>query len=152
MSTSLFIHEYFHYFFFHSSCKKNAFSFLQLVVSSVMKRSLQLQNVQTGLDIIFQVYCDLEAEQNSSTSINPGGAEGKESACNVGDLGSISGSGRSPGERNGNPLQYSCLENSMDRGAWWARVHGVTKSWMQLTLTHKYFRCISKINLFTIAF
>ena len=48
-----------------------------------------------GLDIIFQVYCDLEAEQNSSTSINPGGTEGKESACNVGDLGSISGSGRS---------------------------------------------------------
>ena len=48
------------------------------------------------------------------------------SACNVGDLGSIPGSGRSPGEGNGNPLQYSCLENPMDRGAWW--VHGVAKS------------------------
>ena len=52
----------------------------------------------------------------------------KESACNVGDLGSIPGSGRSPGEGNGNPLQYSCLENSMDGGAWWATVHGVAKS------------------------
>ena len=48
----------------------------------------------------------------------PGGSDSKESACNVGDLGSISESGRSPGEGNGYPLQYSCLENSMDRGAW----------------------------------
>ena len=58
----------------------------------------------------------------------PGGSEGKASACNVGDMGSIPGSGRSPGEGNGNPLQYSCLENSMDRGAWWATVHGVAKT------------------------
>ena len=56
----------------------------------------------------------------------------KESACNVGDPGSIPGSGRFPGEGNGNPLQYSCLENTMDRGAWWATVHGVTKSWTPL--------------------
>ena len=55
-----------------------------------------------------------------------GGSEVKTSACNVGDLGSIPGSGRSPGEGNGNPLQYSCLENPMDRGAWWATVHGIT--------------------------
>ena len=48
----------------------------------------------------------------------PQGSDDNESACNAGDLGSISGSGRSPGERNGYPLQYSCLENSMDRGAW----------------------------------
>ena len=48
----------------------------------------------------------------------PGGSEGKASACNVTDLGSVPGSGRSPGEGNGNPLQYSCLENSMDGGAW----------------------------------
>ena len=53
---------------------------------------------------------------------------GKESACNAGDPGSNPGSGRSPGEGNGNPLQYSCLENPMDRGAWWAAVHGVSKS------------------------
>ena len=49
------------------------------------------------------------------------------------DLGSIPGSGRSPGEGNGNPLQYSCLENPMDRGAWWATVHGVAKSWTRLS-------------------
>ena len=58
----------------------------------------------------------------------PGGSDGKESACNAGDPGLISGSGRSPGEGNGYPFQYSCLHNSMDRGAWWVTVHGVTKS------------------------
>ena len=58
----------------------------------------------------------------------PGGSEGKASACNAGDPGSIPGWGRSPGEGIGNPLQYSCLENPMDGGAWWATVHGVTKS------------------------
>ena len=63
----------------------------------------------------------------------PGGSDGKESACNAGDLGSIPGLGRSPGEGNGNPLQYSSLENSMDRGAWQATVHGVTKSGTQLS-------------------
>ena len=55
------------------------------------------------------------------------------SACNAGDLGSIPGSGRSTGEGNGNPLQYSCLENPMDGGAWWATVHGVTKSQTRLS-------------------
>jgi len=58
----------------------------------------------------------------------PYSSDDKESACNAGDLGLIPGSGRSPGEGNGNPLQYSCLENPMDRGAWWATVYGVTKS------------------------
>ena len=58
----------------------------------------------------------------------PGGSDGKESTCNAADLGLIPGLGRSPGERNSNPLQYSCLENSMDRGAWWATVHGVANS------------------------
>ena len=52
---------------------------------------------------------------------------GKESACTAGDSGSIPGSGRSPGEGNGNPLQYSYLVNPMDRGAWWATVHGVAR-------------------------
>ena len=52
---------------------------------------------------------------------------GKESACKAGDPGSIPGLGRSPGEGNGNPLQYSCLKNPMDRGAWWAMVHRLTK-------------------------
>ena len=63
----------------------------------------------------------------------PGGSEGKASACSAGDLGSIPGSGRSPGEGNGNPLEYFCLENSMDGGAWWATVHGVAKSWTRLS-------------------
>ena len=63
----------------------------------------------------------------------PGGSEVKTSASNTGDLGSIPGSGRSPGEANDNPLQYSCLENPMDRGAWWATVHGVTKSRTRLS-------------------
>ena len=58
----------------------------------------------------------------------PGGSDGKESACSVEDLGSISWLGRSPGGGHGNPLQYSCLENLKDRGAWRAVVHGVTKS------------------------
>ena len=58
----------------------------------------------------------------------PGGSDGKESACNAADVGSIPGSERFPGEGNGNPFQYSCLENPMDRGAWWAVVHGATKS------------------------
>ena len=63
----------------------------------------------------------------------PGDSAGKESACNAGDLGSIAGLGRSSGERNSNPLQYSCLENSMTKGRWQATVHGVTKSRTQLT-------------------
>ena len=63
----------------------------------------------------------------------PGGSDGKESACIVGDPGSITGSERSPGEGNGYPLQYSCLKDSMDRGAWWTIVHGVAKSWIQLS-------------------
>ena len=54
----------------------------------------------------------------------PGGSDGKESACNAGDLGLIPGLGRSPGGGHGNPLQYSCLKNPMGRGAWWAIVHG----------------------------
>jgi len=57
----------------------------------------------------------------------PDGPDGKESACTVGDPGSIPGSGRSPGEGNGNLLQYSVLENPTDRGDWWAAVHGVAK-------------------------
>ena len=60
---------------------------------------------------------------------SPGGSDGKESAYSVGDPGSVPGSGRCPGEGKGYPLQYSCLENFMDRGAWRAIVHEVTQSW-----------------------
>ena len=66
----------------------------------------------------------LEKEMATHSS----GSVGKESACNAGDLGSIPGSGRSSGEGNGNPLQYFCLENSMDRKAGQAAVHGIAKS------------------------
>ena len=66
----------------------------------------------------------------------PGGSDGKESTCNVGDLGSIPGLGRSPGEENGNLLQYSCLENPMDRGAWWATGIAESDTIEQLSTAH----------------
>ena len=65
----------------------------------------------------------------------PGGSDGKESACSAGDLGLIPGLGRSPGEGNRSPRPYYCLENSMDRGAWQATVHGVAKRTEELTLS-----------------
>ena len=74
----------------------------------------------------------------------PGGSESKETACNAGDLGLIPGLGRSSGEENGSPLQYSCLKNPIDRGTWWATVHGVAKSWDttdQLTLSLSHSPC-----------
>ena len=58
----------------------------------------------------------------------PGGSDGKESPCSAGDAGFIPGSGGFPGEGNGYPLQYSCLENPMNKGVWWAIVHGVANS------------------------
>ena len=67
--------------------------------------------------------------QRVKLSTQHSGPDGKESACNAGDRGLIPGSGRYPGEVNGYPLQYSCLENSMDRGSCWTPVHVVTKSW-----------------------
>ena len=66
----------------------------------------------------------------------PYSSDGKESVCKAGDLGLIPGSAKSPGQGNGNPLQYSCLENPMDRGAWWATVHGVAEWDMTKRLTH----------------
>ena len=82
-----------------------------------------------------------------------GGSEGKESVCNVGDLGLIPGSRRFPGERNGNPLQYYCLGNPIDGGAWWATVHGVTKSctrlrnFTSLLSTYNYFRMSNFVSV-----
>ena len=70
----------------------------------------------------------------------PDGSDGKESDCNTRDLGSIPGLGSSPGEGNGSPLQYSGLENSMDRGVWWATVHGASKSRTGLTNQHNCIR------------
>ena len=76
---------------------------------------------QQGLNIFLQITKqDLLVGKLARSSV------GKESACNAGDLGSFPGLGRSPGEGNGHPLQYCCLENSVDRGAWWATVYEVT--------------------------
>ena len=72
----------------------------------------------------------------------PGGSDGKESACNVGNLGSIPGSGRSPGEGHSNPLQYSCLENPMERGAWRATVQGAAKSQTRLSNQAHSTQCV----------
>ena len=80
----------------------------------------------------------------------PGGSDRKGSACNAGDLGSIPGSRRSPGEGNGNPLQYSCLENFMDRGDWWATVNGVAKSGTRLSDTHTHTHTHIKLNHFAV--
>ena len=81
-----------------------------------------------GLEKIKEVLFPLQFTVLNPVLGFPGGSDGKESAWNVGDLGSILGSGRSPRERNGYPLQYSCLQNSTDRGTWQATVHGVAKS------------------------
>ena len=78
-------------------------------------------------------------ERFSEFSLRLGGSDGEESACNAGDQASIPGSGRSLGERNVNPLHYSCLENSMDRGAWQAIVHGVTESDFTFCFTESNF-------------
>ena len=78
----------------------------------------------------------------------PGGSDSKESAFNAGDPGSIPGLGRSPGEGNSNPLQYSCRKNSMDRRTWWATVHGVAKSQTQLSDFHLLIRnCAGAIGI-----
>ena len=81
---------------------------------------------------------------------------GKESTCNAQDVGSIHGLGRSPGEGNGNPLQYSCLGNPMDRGACQATVHGVTKSWTRFsdltTITIPSLSLFFKAMLFSIIY
>ena len=79
-----------------------------------------------------KTYSPLSAPEKIS-SVYPGGSDGKASAYNAGNPGLIPGSGRSPGEGNGNPLQYSHLQNPVDRGAWWATVHGVTKSRTRLS-------------------
>ena len=73
----------------------------------------------------------------------PGSSDGKESACNIGDLGWICGLGRPPGEGNGYPLQYSCLQNSMDKGAWQVTVHGVARSQTGWSDFHFHFQCLS---------
>ena len=104
----------------------------------------ELPDVQAGFrkgigtrDLIANIRWIIEKAREFQKNIYfigfPGSLDGKASAYNVGDLGLIPGSGRSPGEGNGNPLQYSCLENPMDQGSWWATVHGVTESQTRLS-------------------
>ena len=103
----------------------------------------------THCSIMFQSQCYafVSAERSSKPKTRcsrcfPCGSDGKESVYNVDDLGSIPGSGRFPGERNDNPLQYSCLENLMDRGAWWATVSGAAESDMTEQLSLSLFKVL----------
>ena len=87
--------------------------------------------IDTDSSVYFSSLVLVSLQQKFGTTVFlgfPGASAGKESACSAEDLGLISVLGRSPGKGNGNPLQYSCWDNSTDRGAWWATVHGVTKS------------------------
>ena len=86
-----------------------------------------------GCPLDWSALANVQSLVESSLTVISGGSKVKVSACNAGDLGSIPGLGRYPGEGNGNPLQYSCLENPMGGGAWWATVHGVTKSRTRLS-------------------
>ena len=89
-------------------------------------RHTALHNLRNQCSLfLFQDLCSLSPDFHS-------GSEGKESACNAGNLGSIPGLQRSPGGGNGDPLMYSCLENSMGRRSWWAAAHGVIRSWTWL--------------------
>ena len=91
---------------------------------------------------LMRIFCIIHLSSNTGLMGSPGGTVVKNSPSNAGDVaevGLIPVLGRSPGGGNGNPFQYSCLENPMHRGAWWATVHGVTKSWTQLNAhTHKH--------------
>ena len=87
---------------------------------------LQCSGLENSMDCVVH---GVAKNQVQLSDFHTGDPVGKDSACNARDLALIPGFGKSPGERNGNPLQYSYLGNPMDRGAWWATVHGVTKSW-----------------------
>jgi len=95
------------------------------------------------MDVLLRKYSGFSMEKNPSDRGFPRGSAGKGSACSVGDLGSISGLGRSPGKGNGYPLQYSDLENSME-----CIVHGVTKSWAQLSDFYFHFPAICGLSVF----
>ena len=94
-----------------------------------------LKGLRKLLQLLFIICKECKLKLSEKKRCNPGAggwgfphsSVGKESACSAGDLGSIPGMGRSPGEGNGSPLQYSCLENPMDRGAWQATIHGVAR-------------------------
>ena len=96
---------------------------------------------------------DLYMTTGKTTAIClPCSSNGKESSCNAEDLDSVSGSGRSSGEGNGNLLQYSCLENPLDRGAWWATICGITKSqtWLSKLTLHYTIRKTKALTIWTV--
>ena len=101
------------------------------MVSIISGLSTRLPGLRTPLRVT-------PLETVSSICGFSGGSDDKESACNAGDLGLIPGSGRSPGERNGNPLQYSCLGNPIDGGAWQATLYGVAKSLSFILVLFKF--------------
>ena len=114
--------------------KKAVFSKAICKFHAILLKSISVwafcKNKQAGSKIHMELQGALNSQSNAEKGF-PGGLDGKESACNVGDPDLIPRLGRCPGEGTGNPLQYSCLENSTDRGAWWATVHAVTKSQTQ---------------------
>ena len=97
-----------------------------------------------------QVTQSFQTSAHSLVNMYGGGSDGKASAYNEGDPGSIPGSGRSPGEGNRNPLQYSCLENPMDRGAWLATVHGINKESDTTERLHYHYGCEDWIRWFVL--
>ena len=116
---------YFHIFFIYSSISGHlgCFHILAIINNAAL-------NIRVHIHLFELVFCFRKIYRSGiAGSLGfPGGSDSKESAYNAGDLSSFPGSGRSPGGGNGYPLQYSCLENSMDRGGWWVTVHGVAKS------------------------
>jgi len=107
--------------------RPNLYLLLPLVINCFSKKCLLLGHYRAQSRVLCPIH---------RFSLPKGGSDCKESTCHAGDLGLIPGWGRSPGGRNGNPLQYSCLENPMDRGTLPATVHGVTKSQTQLSDKH----------------
>ena len=111
---------------FHANGKQKKSGVAILISGNVDLKIKKITRDKEGHCIMIKR--SIQKEDITIVNIFPGGSEGKASACNAGDLGSIPGSGRSPGEGNGNPLQHSCLENPMDREAWLTTVHGISKS------------------------
>ena len=110
---------------------------VKMIQNLEIKMESQINSLETWIEKMQERFNkDLEEIKKSQYIMNRGfpcSSVGKESACSAGDPGLIPGLGRSPGEGNGNPLQNPCLENLMDKGTWWIAVHGVAKSWAQLS-------------------
>ena len=105
-----------------------------VLIKNTLINRIESPEINSGIQLRTTKESKLHNGNRTVSSINglPGGSDSEASACNAGYLGSNPGSGRSPRERNGYPLLYSCLGNSMDRGAWWAAIHGTEKSQMRL--------------------